>query len=72
MTIENIRKSLILHKGKKALIKCNLGRNKHEVYDVIIRDVYRSIFVVEMLSSVEKVKAFSYADVISKNVKIKY
>lgn len=72
MTIEQIKRSLISHKGKKALIKCNLGRNKHEVYEVLIKDVYKSIFVVELLSSVERVKSFSYADVISKNVKIKY
>lgn len=72
MTIEQIKRNLFIHKGKKAIIKCNLGRNKYEEYDVIIRDIYRNIFVVEMLSSIEKVKSFSYADVISKNVKIKY
>ncbi len=72
MTIEKIRKSLLLHRGKNATIKKNLGRNKFEEYDVIIKDVYRNIFVVELLSSIERVKSFSYADVISKNVKIKY
>ena len=36
MTIEKVKEQLNNHIGDSAVIKCNLGRNKFEKYDVIL------------------------------------
>ena len=70
MTIEKIKKELNNHLGKKITIKCNLGRNKTEKYDVILKELYNHIFLVELKN--ENIKSFSYSDIITKTIKIDY
>lgn len=53
--------------GKEATIKYNLGRNKYEKYNGIIKETYNKIFLIE-INGIKK--SFSYADVLTKNVKI--
>lgn len=73
MTIEKVRKELNDHIGKEAIIKYNLGRNKYEKYDVIIKETYNYVFLVEINNSKNVgVKSFSYSDVITKTIKIDY
>jgi uncharacterized protein Veg len=71
MTIDTVKEQLTNHIGDSATIKCNLGRNKYEKYDVIIKELYAHIFLVEMKEK-NLIKSFSYSDVISKNVRIDY
>lgn len=70
MTIENIREELNNHIGDKITIKYNLGRNKVEKYDVIIKELYTHIFLVELENA--NIKSFSYSDIITKTIKIDY
>lgn len=72
MTIDMIRNDLYNHIGDSATISCNLGRNKIEEYDVIIKKVYNHIFLVEINSTNKFIKSFSYSDVITKMVRINY
>lgn len=73
MTIEKVKQQLTDHIGDSAVIKCNLGRNKFEKYDVIIKELYSHIFLVEVESKTQKfIKSFSYSDVITKTIKIDY
>lgn len=72
MTIEEIKKDLRNHVGKDALIKYSLGRNKYESYHVIIKELYDYVFLVELKKQENRVKSFSYADVITKTIKIDY
>jgi len=73
MTINQIKNELNNHIGKKATIKYNLGRNKYEKYNVIIKELYNNIFLVEMNESDNVItKSFSYTDVITKTIKIDY
>lgn len=73
MTIEKIKEQLTNHIGDSAVIKCNLGRNKYEKYDVVIKELYSHIFLVEVENKSQKfIKAFSYSDVITKTIKIDY
>ena len=73
MTIEKVRKELREHIGKEAVIKYNLGRNKYEKYDVIIKETYNYVFLVEISNSKNMgVRSFSYSDVITKTIKIDY
>lgn len=68
-TICEIKNELQKHLGKEAIINYNLGRNKFEEYHVIIKKLYDNIFLVEDNIST---KSFSYNDVITKTIKIKY
>lgn len=70
MTIEKIKQDLNSHIGSNAIIKCNLGRNKFEEYDVVIKELYNHVFIVKLKS--DELKSFSYSDVITKTIKINY
>lgn len=67
--IEKVKKNLSGLKGKTIKIKYNLGRNKYESYNVVIKELYDYIFTVRITDS-ELTKSFSYADIISKLIKI--
>ena len=70
MNTETVKKKLNEHLGEKAIIKYHLGRNKYENYEVIIKELYNKVFVVEEKSSNKL--SFSYSDVISKTIKIDF
>ena len=74
MTVEQVRVRLNDYIGKKVVIKCNLGRNKYEKYNATIKELYKNIFLVEVMESNLKneVKSFSYSDIITKTIKIDY
>lgn len=69
MNTETIKKKLNDYIGKKATIKYSLGRNKYETYNVIIKELYNKVFVVE---EKENRLSFSYSDVITKTIKINF
>lgn len=71
MKVEEVKEKLHEHLGEKALIKYNLGRNKYEEYQVKIKKLYNHVFLVELKEG-NKVKSFSYSDVIMKTIKIHY
>ena len=70
--VEKIRKELENHIGKEAVIKYNLGRNKVEKYNVIIKELYNYVFLVELDNNSNEVKSFSYSDIITKTIKIDF
>ena len=47
MTISLIKKDLLEHLGEIVNIKHNLGRNKYEEYEAIIKELYDYVFLVE-------------------------
>lgn len=69
MNTETIKKKLNDYIGKEATIKYNLGRNKYETYNVIIKELYNKVFVVE---ENKNRLSFSYSDVITKTIKINF
>lgn len=73
MTIEEIRSELSNHIGDQVTIKYNLGRNKYEKYQVEIKELYNNVFLVELHTDTSpEIKSFSYADIITKTIKIDY
>jgi len=68
--ISEIRKKLNKYIGEEVTIKYDLGRNKHEKYNAIIKELYDNVFLVELKSNC--IKAFSYTDVITNTIKIDY
>lgn len=71
MTLREIKSKINNNIGKKVNIKCYLGRNKYEKYDVIIKDAYENIFIVQLIDN-NIIKSFSYSDIITKTIKIDY
>ena len=65
-----VRKALCNYLGKEVNIDYNLGRNKYESYRGIIKNLYNQVFLVEVLDDNRSVKSFSYADIITKTIKI--
>lgn len=65
--IENVKNNIEELIGKEATVKYNLGRNKYEKYNGIIKETYNKIFLIET-NGIKK--SFSYVDVLIKNVKI--
>ena len=70
MTISEVKSELNNIVGKEVTIKYNLGRNKYEKYDVVIKELYSNIFLVELKENM--IKSFSYTDVIINTIKIIY
>ena len=67
--LKTIKEELKPHLNKKVKIKCNLGRNKSETYDAKIIKLYNCVFLIELTES-KIIKYFSYADIITKTIKI--
>lgn len=64
---QTMRKALSKYIGQKVLIEYNLGRNKIEKYEGIIKDLYNVVFLVQVN---DETKSFSYSDLITKTIKI--
>ncbi|MBE6153403.1 MAG: ABC transporter permease [Firmicutes bacterium] len=69
MTISKIKEDLTENLGNRVKITFNVGRNKIEEFDAIIKETYRFIFVVE---TENENKSFSYSDVLTKTVQIQF
>ena len=67
---DTIRTKLDPYNEKTVKIKCNLGRNKYETYEATIKKIYNFLFLVETNDKNKSLKSFSYADIISKTIKI--
>ena len=65
-----IRQILSKYIGSEITIKYNLGRNKYETYKAKITNLYNCVFLVEVLDENKSIKSFSYADIITKTIKI--
>lgn len=63
-----IRQALKPHLNKLIKIKYNLGRNKYETFNARVIGLYNYVFLVELENKI--IKSFSYADIITKVIKI--
>ena len=70
MNINIVKDNIKKHIGDNILIKCNLGRNKYENYNVKIIKVYNNVFLVE--GKDKDIRSFSYNDIIMKTIKIDF
>ncbi len=68
MTIEKIKSILSKRIGLRVVIIYYGSRNRVERYDGYIFRLYRNVFTVKLLNG--EVKCFSYADVLTKTIKI--
>ncbi len=69
MNLDTIKKELENHLNKKVIIKVYGMRNKTNTYEGIINNIYPNIFTIKS-SNFEK--SFTYADLITGEITIKY
>ena len=67
--LQTIKNAMKPHLNKTVKIKCNLGRNKSETYEAKIIKLYNCVFLIELTQN-KTIKSFSYADIITKTIKI--
>ena len=74
MTIFAVKKEIFDHVGDTIKIKYDLGRNKYEEYEAVLKEIYDYIFLVECetISGINYTKSFTYTDVLTKVIKIDY
>ena len=65
MNIDLIKNKIIGLKNNKLKIKVNLGRNKYEYLEGEIDRIHPNIFTIKTNN---KIKSFSYSDIITKSV----
>ncbi len=65
MNIEKVKLNISKLKGKKIILKINIGRNRYESVIGVVQDIYPYLFT---LRSGEDLKTFSYVDVLTSNV----
>lgn len=72
-TLDQIRKNIEKHLGKKVLLRANKGRKKIVVRQGIIEKTYPSIFVVKIddINNNNTRVSYSYSDVLTSTVKLK-
>lgn len=71
-TVAQVKEQLNKYIGRKLILNYNLGRNKFEEYEVIIKELYNYVFIVELLDvNAPVLKSFSYTDVITKTLLLK-
>jgi len=69
MNIDMIRSYIYKRKGKLLNFRYNNGRGQFDNFSGIITNVYKGIFVVESITD-NRVKSFTYSDVLIKNLLI--
>ena len=69
MNIDMIRSYIYKRKGKLLNFRYNTGRGQFDNFSGIITNVYKGIFVVESITD-NRVKSFTYSDVLIKNLLI--
>lgn len=69
MNLDIIKNDISKHVGKYVIITQRGSRNRKEIYEGYLYNIYPNIFTIKCSSSE---KSFSYADVATKDVVIKY
>ena len=66
MSIYTVKKELFNHVGDIIKIKYNLGRNKYEEYNAVLKEIYDYVFLVECetVSGINYTKSFTYSDIL--------
>ena len=70
MNKELYRQKISLYKGKKLKFIFHGSRNQSEKFYGTIINVFPSVFLIKTIDHTNRIKSFSYNDVISSNLQI--
>ena len=68
--ISKIKKKLSNEIGKELHFKFNGARNQIEEFDGYIENTYNFIFTIKTIGEKERIKSFTYSDVLTLNLEI--
>ena len=68
--IQKIKEDLSNKKGKILKFRHNGARNQIEEFEGIVVETYNYIFTIKTVDEKEKIKSFSYSDILIKNLEI--
>ncbi|SHK25135.1 Veg family protein [Tepidibacter formicigenes] len=69
-TLDQIRKNIEKHVGKKVVLRANKGRKKMIVKEGTLENTYPSIFVVKIDDNNSTRVSYSYSDILTSTVKL--
>lgn len=70
MNIKMVKENLKKIVNKEINFRFNAGRNQIEEFSGKIEKLYNCIFTVKVIGNMDKIKSFSYNDVLTDNLKI--
>ena len=68
--ITKIKQEVNNYKGKTLHFKFNGSRNQTEEFEGIIENTYNYIFTVKIIGTNERIKSFTYSDILIENLEI--
>ena len=72
--IAKVRQSISRQLGNRVMLKMNMGRHKVDFHEGVIKEIYPSIFLVEIegdhMADGPKMLSFSYKDVLTRDVQM--
>ena len=71
MNVEKIRNEMTEKKGQLLKFKVNGARNQIEEFEGRIVDTYPAVFTVETNNVDNRIKSFTYSDILIENLEIK-
>lgn len=73
--LKKIRASVFSQRGSKVKIQLDRGRNKIDIQEGVIKDVYPSVFTIliddEKEENPPQLLSFSYTDIITRDIRMK-
>ena len=70
MNIEKIKNKLEKNKGKEIKFRFNGSRNQIEEFNGVIEKTYNYIFTIRLKDTDNRVRSFSYSDVLTDSLEI--
>lgn len=68
--IDKIKLDISSKLNKKVNIKINNIRNKAEIFEGVIKELYSRIFVVETIDEIKR--SFNYSDILTGNIELDF
>ena len=68
--IDKIKLDISSKLNKKVNIKINNIRNKAEIFEGVIKELYSRIFVVETIDGIKR--SFNYSDILTGNIELNF
>ena len=68
--IDKIKLDISSKLNKKVNIKINNIRNKAEIFEGVIKELYSRIFVVETIDGIKR--SFNYSDILTGNIELDF
>lgn len=72
LNVDNVKTKISSIQGRNVKMKVNRGRKRFETFNAVIKDVYPSVFTVNVVENSLKpnLQSFAYTEIVCGNVRI--